>query len=1055
MRGEWVRQPNEDAVVVFVHGILSSGESCWRHDNGAYWPELLKNESAANGWGIYVYSYQTGFFSGTYSLNDVVDDLKERFLNLDHLAKHRRIVFICHSMGGIVARKFLVERVNDLLDRNIEVGLFLVASPSMGSDYANWLAPLAKLLGHTQADALRFTRQNSWLNGLDKEFRNLKESGRLTLNGKELIEDKFVVLKRWFGKQVVEPFSGARYFGEPYKVPGSDHFTIAKPAYAQSDQHRLLLAFLEKLPKPSAAVPSQYLADKELDFYCQTAESLHAKLPLAGFKTKLRVPIDLEQLYVPLQAVVDLRATGDCRFADAEEALEKLHGQGSQEISLIEAFREMEKRKRRGIVILGDPGSGKTTHLKRLLLACLREGPISLGVSADLLPVFLPLRELDDLSSGIDAFIEKTLASPHLKMSEGFGARLLARGRLLLLFDGLDEVVDPAHRAKVSHWIEQAMHVRLDCIGVVTCRFAGYDDVVRLNSQFLELHLRPLTLEQAQAFIRQWYWAVETGLSADLEQGQIDADRRSGELIERLQAPDFRSARMASMTRNPLLLANLCLVHRDRGALPRGRHQLYDESIEVLLERWRESKNLLVSVSAETGRRVLQPVALYLHQEAGRTRASAQELAPVMEPILKTKQWPGGDAFAFLRTVRDESGLLTGWGPDHFGFMHLGFQEYLAACEIRRLAFEGDKAASMQELAGHFHDSWWQEVILLLLAQGNPSLFEPFIRAALQQPKFDGAMDVFSLILEEGAEVTATPFIEVVKQLPGKDPKTLERSLMALQILGQLLSKDELNPLLELVGAYLPHSFVNFFHELVPISAITTRFTENGKVELLYITGGRFRMGSSDGQGFDAERPEHEVEVKPFYLGRYPVTNEEYDSFLQTNPDIPEPAYWGDRRFNQARQPVVGVSWNEACRFAEWAGGRLPTEAEWEYACRTGTSTAYWWGDEIGNNRANGAGSSIQWGGRRTSPVGSFPPNNFGLYDMHGNVWEWCQDHWHENYQGAPVNGKAWEDADGGRRVIRGGSWFYRPVYLRAANRNWYIPEDLNGDLGFRLAQDP
>lgn len=251
MRGEWVRQSSADAVVIFVHGILSSGESCWKHENGAYWPELLKKESAASGWAIYVYSYRTGFFSGTYSLNDVVDDLKERFLNLDHLAKYRRIVFVCHSMGGIVARKFLVERANDLVDRNIEVGLFLVASPSLGSDYVTWLAPLAKFLGHTQADALHFSQNNIWLNGLDKEFRNLKESGRLKLFGKELIEDKFVVLPGFLRKQVVEPFAGACYFGEPYKVPGSDHFSIAKPGNSQSIQNRFLLAFLEKLsPRP-------------------------------------------------------------------------------------------------------------------------------------------------------------------------------------------------------------------------------------------------------------------------------------------------------------------------------------------------------------------------------------------------------------------------------------------------------------------------------------------------------------------------------------------------------------------------------------------------------------------------------------------------------------------------------------------------------------------------------------------------------------------------------------------------------------------------------------
>jgi hypothetical protein len=258
MHGEWIRKPGGDAAVVFVHGILSSGETCWRNDNGAFWPELLKNQTAADGWGIYVYSYETGIFSGTYSLNDAVDDLKERFLTLDKIADCRRIVFVCHSMGGIVVRKFLVERVNDLLDRDIEIGLFLVASPSLGSSYANWLSPLAKVLGHSQADALRFSQHNAWLNGLDKEFQNLKESGRLKLTGKELVEDKFVVLSGLWRRQVVEPFAGARYFGEPYKVPGSDHFSIAKPADAQAVQHRLLRAFLENLAgslEPSSPVP--------------------------------------------------------------------------------------------------------------------------------------------------------------------------------------------------------------------------------------------------------------------------------------------------------------------------------------------------------------------------------------------------------------------------------------------------------------------------------------------------------------------------------------------------------------------------------------------------------------------------------------------------------------------------------------------------------------------------------------------------------------------------------------------------------------------------------
>jgi len=256
MLGEWLRKPTGATSVVFVHGILSSGETCWRHANGNYWPELLKQELDLTSLGIYVYTYQTGFTSGTYSLSNVVDDLKERFFKLDGIADSNKVVFVCHSMGGIVVRKLIVERVNDFLDRNIEVGLYLIASPSLGSEYAKWLELIAQFAGHEQAKALKFSQDNQWLNDLDRSFINLKESNRLKIYGKELLEDKFVTLKRFWRKQVVEPFSGNRYFGESLKVAGSDHFSIAKPQDKEADQHRLLLKFIKKLGYSQAPTKS-------------------------------------------------------------------------------------------------------------------------------------------------------------------------------------------------------------------------------------------------------------------------------------------------------------------------------------------------------------------------------------------------------------------------------------------------------------------------------------------------------------------------------------------------------------------------------------------------------------------------------------------------------------------------------------------------------------------------------------------------------------------------------------------------------------------------------
>ena len=166
------------------------------------------------------------------------------------------------------------------------------------------------------------------------------------------------------------------------------------------------------------------------------------------------------------------------------------------------------------------------------------------------------------------------------------------------------------------------------------------------------------------------------------------------------------------------------------------------------------------------------------------------------------------------------------------------------------------------------------------------------------------------------------------------------------------------------------------------------------------------------------------------------------------------------------QHPVVGVSWNDAQLYLSWLSEqtgqhyRLPSEAEWEYACRAGTRTAFNVGDTITTEQANYDGLYVYNGGARgqyrggTSPLGSFAPNAWGLSDMHGNVWEWVQDIVHDNYDGAPLDGSAWEsDGDTSRRILRGGSWLYHPRYLRSAIRNGFSIVLSNDIVGFRVAR--
>ena len=228
--------------------------------------------------------------------------------------------------------------------------------------------------------------------------------------------------------------------------------------------------------------------------------------------------------------------------------------------------------------------------------------------------------------------------------------------------------------------------------------------------------------------------------------------------------------------------------------------------------------------------------------------------------------------------------------------------------------------------------------------------------------------------------------------------------------------------------------------------------------EMVVIPAGTFRMGcGSDSACPASEVPVHTVTIaQPFAISTYEVTFEEYERYLTaTGGRRPDDHGWG-----RGRQPIFNVSWENARDYARWLSGetgalyRLPSEAEWEYAGRAGTATAYSWGNEIRNNRANCDGCGSQWDEEMTAPVGSFGANAWGLHDMHGNVWEWVQDCLHDDYAGAPGDASAWEfGGDCEWRVMRGGSWGTDPELIRSAFRTWMEVRARSSFIGFRVAR--
>jgi formylglycine-generating enzyme required for sulfatase activity len=289
-------------------------------------------------------------------------------------------------------------------------------------------------------------------------------------------------------------------------------------------------------------------------------------------------------------------------------------------------------------------------------------------------------------------------------------------------------------------------------------------------------------------------------------------------------------------------------------------------------------------------------------------------------------------------------------------------------------------------------------------------------------------------------------------------------------------------------------------------------------LDMVYIPGGTFLMGSPEGEGDDDEYPQHQVTVPPFFMAKYPITQAQWKAvanwpkiqrdldpdcseFKDTPPTpiergasgvSPQPPLESETSSSSpfkgglgggSNRPVENVKWYDAVEFCDrllqctGRPYRLPSEAQWEYACRAGTTTPFYFGETLTSDLANYDGTETYAEEpkgiyrQETTPVGQFPPNAFGLYDLHGNVWEWCADPWHENYQGAPTQGEVWDEqndndnryqiynvenlvnllTDEQRRCVRGGSWIYNPVVCRSAVRFSVRPGSFDDYYGFRV----
>lgn len=784
--------------------------------------------------------------------------------------------------------------------------------------------------------------------------------------------------------------------------------------------------------KPRVRTPSE----RELSRYLDVVERDNAKTTMIGTSVGIEVPLRVDDLRVKVRIAPRRSASG---------TVQRTEHSPEPELPLHEVFSHATLRGCRGVVLVGHPGSGKSTHVRRMALWLSRRSAKTLGLPADTVPVLLPVQALS-----AEAATFREVVAAHLRadprLDPAFIEALLAREHLVFLLDGVDELPDERAQARVARWLDQCLHELPHARMLVTRRPLDETTSAPEPAGWLEVQLPPLDEAGARTMVRRWFRAT-----ARDEVARDTALDRAEAFLGELRAPEYRTTRMFELTRNPLMLTALCVLHGRHGRLPTRRVDLFEQCVQVFLERWRETASVPRRFGEREARQVLQPLAHWLH-EGRHTHADAASIAAVVEPPLRLALGPDCDALGFVQALSDAEGLLARHDAA-YGFLHLGFQQYLCARHLRALS-HGDPDV-IDRLAERLGDPWWREVTLLLLALGEPALFDPFMRRVVARAAFVDHQDWITDCIHEAVEVTPAPFVELLALPPGDDPELWRRQLAAWRVLETL--GPQARP--ELAVALRTHPLAELRraagHDEGPEPSVATVRTPRGAYELVEIPAGSFMMGSHhrerDRRG--GEGPKHEVELARFFMGKHPVTNEEYGYYLSQCPDVAEPAYWGDPRFNQPRQPVVGVSWHEAMAYCAWAGLTLPTEAQWEYACRAGSRGAYWFGRKTADLDRVGwyAGNS----GQRLHAVGEKDPNPFGLFDVHGNVWEWCQDGFGD-YGGhlpRPGDGLRHAPQDGGNRMIRGGSWIDAAHAARSAYRLNRHPDNRLSYLGFRAVK--
>jgi formylglycine-generating enzyme required for sulfatase activity len=743
-------------------------------------------------------------------------------------------------------------------------------------------------------------------------------------------------------------------------------------------------------------------------------------------------------------------------------------------------------------VILGDPGSGKTTALKLIALRMCSASQ-GMGAATARMPILLPLTAYSEairsrvgesaisLEAFVVGYLKQTKNMPN-EVGEMF-REALTKGACVFLFDGLDEVIDSAERSYLLERVKDfiAWQRKRGNTFVVTSRLVGYADSPLVGNEIAHFVLCDFADDEVSKFIRQWTLVAERMAGHANEQTARDIAEREANAIQRAVVAHPGVRRLSS---NPLLLTVLVFIHRQGMELPSKRAELYELYLRTLINSWSRARNLdgraIQPLDESEVTKILAPVAYWLHSNfpAGHCRKAdfIERVANVYEGWRGVgKDIAEARAAELVDALLKFAGLLSERGEDRVSFAHLTFEEYLSA---RHIALEGqvDKQRCVKLLAPHVDSSQWVEVTCLVLGyfgsvakeeHSASLLVEGLAKCEKNGDLTAGFLWAAEALADAGCDSvthkTATEF-----RFRAQEIATTATVRSTRWRAGRVLAK---------LG--------------------DPRFCDKeGAPEMRLIEGGRFLMGSPDVQVMrrhveidkvelseenswvreywstivESERPQCEVYVQEFKLARFPVTCSQYAKFLEECPERGVPtehsarseAYSWDPLLRSAKagrenQPVVLVSWHDANAYVEWLSEvtnrrfRLPTECEWEFSARGTDGRIFPWGSKWDASKTN----TIESGANDVVAVGLYPEgaSPAGIEDASGHVWEWTQTSWGPDWR-TPVRSETSESRIFPWKVVRGGSWDDVGAFANAATRGPNLATFRSHYIGFRIAED-